>query len=347
GASSSSSSPAGAAVPEAAVAGGGNEARFGRRLASSDKAVRDATLSTLRLWLAARASGGLLNDLDLQKVWRGLWFCMFMCDKLPVQVELGRTMGRLVHLFSRDHDDALRFIRAFFLTTRRDWGMLDGHRLDKFYGLVRYFLRESLRLCCGGGNLHPAPTCTADEEAGSKRWHKKRRRAKADQPVNAALGKSAAASAAPAGDAAALLSRVMAEVEAAALTWKPDGLRLHLADIFVEELSGVAAEAGAPLTTAAAFAALAPWLRVVSTCRDNVFAERALSRVLERIVPSLPVPAEAASSRSSTETTAFAAVDTVTLQAAVFEAAATPATRQRWRTRLYALHKSLERRTGV
>lgn len=45
-----------------------NEVRFGKHLASSDKKVRDRTVSTLREWLHQRSKGGALTDLDLLKV---------------------------------------------------------------------------------------------------------------------------------------------------------------------------------------------------------------------------------------------------------------------------------------
>lgn len=45
-----------------------NEIRFGKHLASSDKRVRDHTISSLREWLHKRGVGGALTDLDLLKV---------------------------------------------------------------------------------------------------------------------------------------------------------------------------------------------------------------------------------------------------------------------------------------
>lgn len=49
-----------------------SEIRFGRHLASSDKRVRDQTVSALREWLFHRSRGGVLTELDLLKVrWTG------------------------------------------------------------------------------------------------------------------------------------------------------------------------------------------------------------------------------------------------------------------------------------
>lgn len=45
-----------------------NEIRFGRHLASSEKRVRDQTVSALREWLFHRSRGGVLTELDLLKV---------------------------------------------------------------------------------------------------------------------------------------------------------------------------------------------------------------------------------------------------------------------------------------
>lgn len=50
------------------VAADKNEIRFGKHLASSEKRVRDRTVSLLREWLHHRSKGGVLTDLDLLKV---------------------------------------------------------------------------------------------------------------------------------------------------------------------------------------------------------------------------------------------------------------------------------------
>ena len=58
----------------------------------TDKRVRDRCVKGLRAWLSGRASSDQqLSDLDVMKLWKGLWYCMWMSDKAPVQQELART----------------------------------------------------------------------------------------------------------------------------------------------------------------------------------------------------------------------------------------------------------------
>lgn len=60
---------------EAPTGTSANEVRFGKHLASSDKRVRDRTVSSLREWLYKRSKGGSLTDLDQLKVCFLLRYC--------------------------------------------------------------------------------------------------------------------------------------------------------------------------------------------------------------------------------------------------------------------------------
>jgi len=124
-----------------------NKIRFGRYLVHTDKAVRDKTVAALRIWLGARCHSAQLSDLDLAKIWRGLWYCVWMCDKAPFQRELATNISSFVHLFSEDKLDAFRFQTCFYETMRRDWIKIDKFRLNKYYSLIRHFLREGLKFC--------------------------------------------------------------------------------------------------------------------------------------------------------------------------------------------------------
>lgn len=53
------------------------------------------------------------------KIWRGLWYCMFMCDKAPVQRELAENLAGLLSLFRDDRPEGVRFFRSFCVTMQR------------------------------------------------------------------------------------------------------------------------------------------------------------------------------------------------------------------------------------
>lgn len=53
------------------------------------------------------------------KIWRGLWYCMFMCDKAPVQRELAENLAGLLSLFKDDRTEGVRFFKSFCVTMQR------------------------------------------------------------------------------------------------------------------------------------------------------------------------------------------------------------------------------------
>ncbi|XP_048659715.1 ribosomal RNA processing protein 1 homolog A isoform X1 [Marmota marmota marmota] len=81
---------------------------------------------------------------ELLKVWKGLFYCMWMQDKPLLQEELGRTISQLIHAFQTTETQHL-FLQTFWQTMNREWAGIDRLRLDKFYMLMRMVLNESLK----------------------------------------------------------------------------------------------------------------------------------------------------------------------------------------------------------
>ncbi|WOK92106.1 hypothetical protein Cni_G00797 [Canna indica] len=118
-------------------------AAIAKRLASCNKTARNRAVRTLSSWLCLQ-SDDAVSDADLVKIWKGLFYCVWHADKLPVQAELA---GRLASILdSLAAPLAARYFEAFILTIRREWGGIDFLRLDKFYLLVRKFLRHAFLL---------------------------------------------------------------------------------------------------------------------------------------------------------------------------------------------------------
>jgi len=115
---------------------------FAKRLAANEKRERDQALKRLEVWMAKHKN---LSEKDFLKIWKGLFYCMWMSDRARVQQDLGGAISRLVHCFGRDSGRAHLFVGAFYRTVRREWPGLDQHRLDKFYSFMRRMLRECLR----------------------------------------------------------------------------------------------------------------------------------------------------------------------------------------------------------
>ncbi|EUC46458.1 hypothetical protein COCMIDRAFT_92784 [Bipolaris oryzae ATCC 44560] len=111
---------------------------FIRNLASSDKKVRDQALDALKQYLGAQSE---ISELDLLKLWKGLFYCLWMQDKPTLQQRLSRDLASLVSTLRTPV--VLPFIRAFFLTMSREWGHIEALRLDKYLYLIRQYVNAS------------------------------------------------------------------------------------------------------------------------------------------------------------------------------------------------------------
>ncbi|XP_037380770.1 ribosomal RNA processing protein 1 homolog A [Talpa occidentalis] len=121
------------------------EVQLAQRLAGNEQVTRDRAVRRLRKYIVARtqqAAGGFTHD-ELLKVWKGLFYCMWMQDQPLLQEELGRTISQLIHAFQTVEAQHL-FLQTFWQTMNREWLGIDRLRLDKFYLLMRMVLRESL-----------------------------------------------------------------------------------------------------------------------------------------------------------------------------------------------------------
>ncbi|KAJ8504463.1 hypothetical protein OPV22_005349 [Ensete ventricosum] len=118
-------------------------ADIAKRLASCNKAARDRAVRALSSWLC-RQSDDAVSDADLAKIWKGLFYCVWHADKLPVQADLVDRLAALLESVSAPL--AARYFEAFLLTIRREWSGIDFLRLDKFYLLIRRFLCHAFLL---------------------------------------------------------------------------------------------------------------------------------------------------------------------------------------------------------
>lgn len=115
---------------------------FVRKLAHNDAATRNAAFKALSNFLKSKASGKL-DLLEMEKLWRGLYFSMWYCDKPVPQQNLA---GKLGELFSKviPENRLKLFHQAFWEVMAKEWHSLDKWRVDKFYMLVRRVLRHQL-----------------------------------------------------------------------------------------------------------------------------------------------------------------------------------------------------------
>ncbi|XP_044106736.1 ribosomal RNA processing protein 1 homolog B isoform X2 [Neovison vison] len=123
------------------------ELQFAQRLASQEKGIRERAVRKLRQYLSVktqRETGGFSQE-ELLKIWKGLFYCMWVQDEPLLQEELANTISQLVHVVNNSEAQHL-FMRTFWQTMNREWARIDRLRLDKFYMLIRLVLRQSFEV---------------------------------------------------------------------------------------------------------------------------------------------------------------------------------------------------------
>lgn len=114
---------------------------FVKKLASNDRATRDAAFEALKKFLASKQSK--LSLLDYEKLWKGLYFSMWFSDRpLPQQrlaERLGELFSQVIPLLQFE-----TFVEAFWVVIIKEWPSIDQWRIDKFYMLIRRVVRHCL-----------------------------------------------------------------------------------------------------------------------------------------------------------------------------------------------------------
>jgi len=114
-------------------------------LASPDKKTRDKAVKNLAIFLSNSSPNITIPDLEMAKLWKGIFYCFWMSDKPLVQQALASELAELLLMIS-DTPSALHFLRGFWITLVREWNGIDRLRMDKYYMLVRRFVNATFRL---------------------------------------------------------------------------------------------------------------------------------------------------------------------------------------------------------
>ncbi|KAF2771795.1 hypothetical protein EJ03DRAFT_372735 [Teratosphaeria nubilosa] len=116
---------------------------FIKHLASSSRKIRDRALLSLRTYLSRNTA---FTPLDLLKLWKSLYYSMWMSDKPLNQQRLARDLADLVDVLSTE-ENVLGFLEAFWKTMAREWGNIDALRMDKYLYLVRCYVGKGFEIC--------------------------------------------------------------------------------------------------------------------------------------------------------------------------------------------------------
>ncbi|KAJ0398336.1 hypothetical protein P43SY_000781 [Pythium insidiosum] len=283
--------------------------RFGQRLAHTEKKYRDQALKKLTLFLTKRTEW---TDLDWDKLWKALFYCMWMSDKRPIQEELSTNLSLLVHKIP-SVDLSLAFVHSFLRTMQREWHGIDGLRLDKFYSLVRKFVHQTFVLL------------------QTHEWDSEH------------------------------VARVVAMLSSEVTTRVPNGLRLHVTDLFLTELHGAAGET---VDSVSFMQLLEPFFSLLSTESDKPLQKRVREMIFLPLLSTYkfgPQPPAKKSKKAKTEDgetdaesdaeedapKVFEEVELAAVQHRLFNLASANDTVERNRSMLYDLYSEFFKVTKV
>lgn len=122
---------------------------------STDRKIRTAALESLRTFLSTKHISTALSTLDILKLWKGLFYALWMCDRPLPQQQLCADLAGLLWILptagADDDDDdekvkvVVSWLRGFWATMAREWATgIDVLRMEKFLLLVRRMLGASL-----------------------------------------------------------------------------------------------------------------------------------------------------------------------------------------------------------
>lgn len=90
-------------------------------------------------------ASAVFTDKDCLRIWKGLFFSMWMSDKPLPQESLATKIAALLHSFDQI-ESCLQFYAMFLKTMALEWNGIDQWRIDKFMMLVRKVTREMLSI---------------------------------------------------------------------------------------------------------------------------------------------------------------------------------------------------------
>ena len=205
---------------------------FARALASPDKTTRDKTLKTLKKYLASIQE---MTDMEMLKLWKALYYCMWLADKVQIQTELASSLSCDLFRAFTSKPIAYLYMRMFFRTMMREWSLIDQHRINKYYILIRFVLREILTHICD----HQYNQLIVDQT----------------------------------------LNILYDEV----LRKTPNGPRMHIADIFLEELWVVT---NGNIDTKSFLMVMSPFFKAIQTTPDGIFQQRVSNKIFSTLATS-------------------------------------------------------------
>lgn len=81
----------------------------------------------------------VFTKLEFMSLWKGLFYYMWMSDKMLVQEEIAESLAKLVHCF-RTKNTIILYTSCALKTLAIEWFGIDQYRIDKFLMVCTTFL---------------------------------------------------------------------------------------------------------------------------------------------------------------------------------------------------------------
>ena len=105
-----------------------------------DRKLRTSSLETLETFLSSRKS---LTFSESQRLWKGLYYALWMTDRPLPQQALANELAHL--LFTLRPSSAISWLQGFWSVMSMQWTDIDVLRMEKFLLLVRRVFAAQLR----------------------------------------------------------------------------------------------------------------------------------------------------------------------------------------------------------
>lgn len=118
---------------------GTRELQLARALSDTEAEARDAALLSLHTWLKEFAPE--VSEGDMNKLCKGLFYCVWMADMRPVITQVIRRVVGLSEV------GGWPFLSALLRCVVREWHGVDRHRVDKYYELITVTVQACVARC--------------------------------------------------------------------------------------------------------------------------------------------------------------------------------------------------------
>lgn len=306
------------------------EISLAKRLVHTDKEIRDSALSAVITWLnnqiniynSDNTNPSTITELpdnndpltiEMMKMWKALFYCIWMSDKPIIQNELVTNLAQLL-LDLPIHTPGgqiycLLYIKCCFDTLYREWLGLDRYRIDKYLLFIRRIMNISFTL---GGKFYQISI-------------------KNNKKLNTNKDSSSSSS------SSITLITLLTNLYTQYIYQPPNGIRLHIIDIYYEELCSAL-----PTINDELFSLLfIPIYKALENIDDKLIFQRIVDTIFTEGLFTTTTKNDTItlSSDNKIPSVALPNINYTLIAQQLFRIGANPQTRGGYRDAVYALHK--------